>query len=225
MQIPVSHGHLEASLREPDLDPRAAAVLCHPHPLHGGTMHTKAVFRAAQALNEVGVRVLRFNFRGVGTSTGSYADGVGEEEDVEAALRYVEAESPGLPLILGGFSFGSLVGSRVALREPGIRSLLLMGVPISIYDFGHLRDLERPTVVVQADGDELGPGAEVERVVGGLGRHITVERIPESNHYFDGAFDGLKEAVGRFFTDGPGGRALAREAATTSSRGQEEDRA
>ncbi|MFP3948321.1 MAG: alpha/beta hydrolase, partial [Longimicrobiales bacterium] len=147
MKISVSHGHLEATIREPDGTPRGAAVVCHPHPQHGGTMHTKAVFRTAQALNEVGIRVLRFNFRGVGTSTGEWDGGVGEKEDVRAALDWMASEEPDLPLVLAGFSFGSRMGLEVAGRDSRVRALVGLGLPVAHYDFEFLRDLDRPLLV------------------------------------------------------------------------------
>jgi pimeloyl-ACP methyl ester carboxylesterase len=130
MHIPVSHGRLEAQLREAEGPVRGCAVICHPHPLFGGTMHTKAVFRTAQALNEIGFHALRFNFRGVGTSTGEYGEGRAEEEDVEAALDWVGEAYPELPQLLGGFSFGSMVALRVGVRDQRPQALLGLGLAV-----------------------------------------------------------------------------------------------
>ena len=127
MNIPAPHGHLEAAHREPPGTLRGAGVVCHPHPLQGGTMHTKAVFRAAQALADVKIAALRFNFRGVGTSTGSYDQGLGEKDDVLATLDWLEERHPGLPLVVGGFSFGSMVALSAAATDPRVVAL-----------FGHL---------------------------------------------------------------------------------------
>ncbi len=217
MRIPVSHGSLEGALRDPEGDPIGAAVLCHPHPLHGGTMHTKAVFRAAQALNEAGLRVLRFNFRGVGTSTGSYGEGSAEVEDVRAALDFLEERSPGLPLVAGGFSFGAHVGARVAVDEDRVRAILAMGLPVSMYDFSYLAGANRPVLVVQGEEDEFGSGEAAEAVVRELGPHVTIERIPQSDHFFHDRFDELKEAIYRYFTEGPGARVLAPAGGTDRS--------
>lgn len=208
MKIPAPHGHLEANLREPDDGVRGAAVVCHPHPLHGGTMHTKAVFRAAQALAEAGLLALRFNFRGVGTSTGSFDEGVGEQDDVRAALEWLAGEAPEVPMVVAGFSFGSLVGLRVGVEEDRVRALLGMGLPVSMYDYSFLGDTEKPTLVVQGEEDEFGGGEEVEDALAGLGGHVTVVRVPGADHYFDDRFEPLKEAIGEYFTSGAGSRVL-----------------
>ena len=132
-------------------------------------MHTKAVFRAAQALVDVKIAALRFNFRGVGTSTGSYDMGVGEKDDVRAALDWLEERHPGLPLVVGGFSFGSMVGLGAAADDPRVVAMFGLSLPIRMYDYGFLADVRKPILVVQGDEDELGSGSEVEPVVAALG--------------------------------------------------------
>ena len=176
MKIPVSHGWLEAVLKEPDEAPRGAAVLCHPHPLHGGTMHTKAVYRAAQGLNDAGLVVLRCNFRGVGISTGSHDDGHGEKDDLRAALDWMEARFPDLPLLTGGFSFGSMVGLGVGVDDPRIVALLGLGLPLGMdtYDFGYLGNTDKPVLVVQGEDDEFGSGTRAAGVLKPMGGHITL---------------------------------------------------
>ena len=205
LNIPAPHGHLEAALREPRGPVRGAGVVCHPHPLHGGTMHTKAVFRAAQALAEVGIAALRFNFRGVGTSTGSYEEGIGEKGDVAAALDWLTERYPGLPLVAGGFSFGSMVSLTHAATDPRVVALFGLGIPVRLYDYTFLKDVARPVLIVQGDADEFGSGPEVERVVAGLGPHVTLARIPGADHYFNGRLDEMKDALTAFFRDGPSG--------------------
>ena len=208
MQIPVSHGHLEALFRTTDEPLRGAAVVCHPHPLHGGTMHTKAVFRTAQALEEAGFHVLRFNFRGVGTSTGSFGDAVGEEEDVEAALDWLAKEHPGLPLLVGGFSFGSRVGFAVGAREDRVKGMVGIGLPLSMYDYGFLDGVEKPILVVQGGEDEFGDPESLREALEGVEAPITLEAIAESDHFFHEHTEELKEAVREYFTRGPGGAAF-----------------
>lgn len=210
MQIPAPHGHLEAHLRPAEGVRRGGALLCHPHPLHGGTMHTKAVFRAGQALSSIGFDVLRFNFRGVGTSTGVHADGIGEEEDVITALDWLAAHLPGAPLILGGFSFGSRVGLPVGVRDPRVHALLGMGLALTMSDFSFLSGVQKPLLVVQGEVDEFGSGEEVAERVSEWGGQITLEVIPDSGHYFYDHFDELQEKVREYFSTGPGAEPFPR---------------
>lgn len=212
MQIPVSHGHLEAVLKAPDSAPRGAAVMCHPHPLHGGTMHTKAVYRSAQALNEAGLVALRFNFRGVGTSTGSYDEGIGEEDDLRAALEWLTGEHPELPLVVGGFSFGSKVALSVGVDDERVAALLGIGLPVDMdqrYDYGFLEDAAKPILVVQGENDEFGPAERVRSTLAPLGSHITVVPVAGTDHYFEGRHDELRSVIRGYFESGPGSRVLA----------------
>ncbi len=212
MTIPVDHGHLEAVLKAPDGTVRGAAVMCHPHPLHGGTMHTKAVYRAAQGLNEAGLMVLRFNFRGVGTSTGSFDDGVGEQDDVRAAIDWLVDEHPHLPLVVGGFSFGSMVALGVGAPDERVAALLGLGLPVDLddrYDYGFLAEAPKPTLIVQGEHDEFGSARAVRDAVAPLGSHITVVPVAGTDHYFEGRLDELRGAVRGYFDSGPGSRVLA----------------
>src|SRR5918911_1027356 len=123
--IPVEHGRLEAILKEPRAESvKGVALVLHPHPLGGGTMHNKVVFRVASALNDAGLISLRINFRGVGQSTGEHDEGRGEVEDVRAGLDYLTAQYPGKPVIIAGFSFGSRVGMEVGLEDQRVRDLI-----------------------------------------------------------------------------------------------------
>ena len=211
-KIPVSHGHLEAILKEPESAPRGAAIVCHPHPLHGGTMHTKAVYRSAQALNEAGLVALRFNFRGVGASTGSYEEGIGEQDDLRAAMDWLVERHPELPLVVGGFSFGSMVALNVGAGDDRAVALLGLGLPVDLderYDFGFLADVDKPVLVVQGENDEFGPARRVKEVLAPLGSHITVVSVAGTDHYFEGRLDELRDAVRGYFETGPGSRVLA----------------
>ena len=115
----------------PQKPPQGAVVLCHPHPVHGGTMNNRVIFRAGKAANGAGLLALRFNFRGVGASTGTYDHGKGEQEDVAAAIEWLRREAPGLPLVLIGFSFGAWVGLQVAYRDPEIAAMVGLGLPMN----------------------------------------------------------------------------------------------
>ncbi len=171
-------------------------------------MHTKAVFRAAQALSEVGIAALRFNFRGVGLSTGTYDDGIGEQDDVRVALAWIRERYPGLPMIAGGFSFGSMVSMSVGGEDPGVVSLFGLGLPVDLYDFSFLADCQRPTLIVQGDEDTIAPGSRVGEQVVSWGDHVSLVRIPGANHYFDGHFDELRGTIREYFSEGPGARVL-----------------
>ena len=211
MKIPVAHGWLEAVLKEPDEAPRGVAVVCHPHPVYGGTMHTKALYRAAQGLNEAGVVVLRFNFRGVGASTGSHDEGIGERDDLRDAMDWLEGRYPLLPMVVGGFSFGSMVGLGVGVEDPRAVALLGMGLPVgkSAYEYPFLADTDKPTLVVQGENDEFGSGSAVAAVLKPMGPHITLVRVPGTDHFFTDRLDELKEAVRGYYSSGPGSRVLA----------------
>ncbi len=208
MKIPVTHGHLEAALKDPTGTLRGGAVFCHPHPVHGGTMHTKAVYRASQALNEVGLRVLRFNFRGVGCSTGSFDNGIGEAEDVRAALGWLELGLRRGPFVLGGLSFGSFVALGVGVEDPRVTALVALGTPIRVYDYSFLARATKPVLVVQGEWDEFGSAKEVKSVLGGLGDHVVVRTVPGSGHLFEGQYDMLRSVIRDFFLQGPGSRVL-----------------
>src|SRR5918911_2252526 len=136
--IPAPHGRLEAILKEPrDTQARAAALVLHPHPLHGGTMHNKVVFRTARGLNEAGAIALRINFRGTGQSTGTHDYARGEQEDARAGLDYLAAHYPRVPLIVAGFSFGARVGLEVGTRDPRVRALIGIGTPVNMPERGY----------------------------------------------------------------------------------------
>lgn len=175
-------------------------------------MHTKAVYRTAQALNEVGLVALRFNFRGVGSSTGSFDQGVGEQDDVRAALDWLETQYGGLPLVVGGFSFGSRVGLQVGAEDARVVVLVGLGLPVDrdeSYDFGFLAESGKPVLVVQGESDEFGSGERIAGVVADLGSHVTLVRVPGADHYFTDRLDELRAAVREYFEAGAGAAALS----------------
>ena len=128
-------GRIEAILKEPAAPVARAAIVCHPHPLFGGTMHNKVVFRIARAFQDAGFAVLRFNFRGTGRSQGAHDDGRGEQDDLRAAVKFIEEKFPGAELWLAGFSFGSAVMLRAAACDGRVHAIVAAGVPVSKYDF------------------------------------------------------------------------------------------
>src|ERR1043166_2631719 len=155
--IPVEHGRLEAILKEPrEQPPKGAALVLHPHPLGGGTMHNKVVFRAAAALNDAGLITLRINFRGVGQSTGEHDEGRGEREDVRAGLDYLAANYPAQAITVCGFSFGSRVGLEVGAGDERVVRMIAIGAPVDKYDFDFLERCGKPILFVRGEHDEYG---------------------------------------------------------------------
>lgn len=194
--LPASHGTLEALLKEVEGGPpQAAAVVCHPHPLFGGTMNNNVVYRAAKALNEAGLAVLRFNFRGVGQSTGSHGHGVAEEEDAEAALDYLQARYPGLPLWMAGFSFGARVGLTVGARDPRVSKLLGIGLALKMFDYTVLATCRKPKAIVQASEDEYGGRAEIEAAVAAMAPPKTLFIVDGATHLFPKHLDDFERAA------------------------------
>jgi uncharacterized protein len=189
-------GRLEAILMHPESPAVAAAVVCHAHPLHGGMMHFKAVFRAAKALQSAGLAVLRFNFRGVGRSQGAHDHGAGEQEDARAALFEMQDRFPRLPLVLGGFSFGSVVALRVAARDARVRAVFALGYPVSMAaDHASLAAIARPRLFVQGENDDFGPAEALRALVEPLPPPREVVVIQGADHYFDGHLDALQGSV------------------------------
>jgi uncharacterized protein len=192
--LPVAHGRLEALLKQPASPVRAAVVL-HPHPQAGGTMNNNVVYRLAKALEERGTVVLRFNFRGVGRSTGSYGDGAGEEEDARAALDFMAARHPDLPLWLAGFSFGARVGLKVAGSDPRVSKLMGAGLAIKMFDLSFLDQKTKPLAVIQATDDEYGACAEIEAFVARLPEPKRLWLVEGATHLFPGKLDQLEAAA------------------------------
>jgi alpha/beta superfamily hydrolase len=163
LDIPVPHGQLEALWWHVD-SPNTAVIVCHPHPLHGGTMHNHVTYRVARAFHEQGASVLRFNFRGVGRSTGAYDEGRGEVEDARAGLAFLAGKYPGVPLGAAGFSFGARVALRLA-EDPRVRYALAVGLAVKLFDFTFVKQLQKPKAFVQGDRDEYGALDEVRALV------------------------------------------------------------
>ena len=188
-----SAGKLEALYRELQ-DPAGVAVVCHPHPMGGGTLHNKVVFRAARGLEAANVATLRFNFRGVGTSGGRHEDGEGELDDVTAAIEWVKRKHPGLKLFVGGFSFGAWVSSRVACERPDVDALFLIGTPVNKYDFGYLRHCEKPMLFIHGTQDEHGDVAKLEKLIPNV-RNAESVIITGADHFFTKQLEPLEETM------------------------------
>jgi uncharacterized protein len=189
-------GRLEAILMHPAGPPVAAAVVCHAHPLFGGIMHFKVVFRAAKALQEQGVAALRFNFRGVGRSEGTHDQGVGEQDDVQSALDETSRRFPGLPVVLGGFSFGSVMALRVGTRDPRAAALFALGFPLSsVSDTAFLGGVTKPRLFVQGEHDQFGPADRLRGVVEALPEPRSFVAVAGTDHFFTGQLEALQQIV------------------------------
>jgi uncharacterized protein len=202
--IPVAHGQLEAILKEPRQgSPKGVALVLHPHPLGGGTMHNKVVFRATAALNDAALTVLRINFRGVGQSTGVHDEGRGEQDDVRAGLDYLSQQYPGQRITLCGFSFGARVGLEVGIHDPRVAYLIGIGTPVKMYDFGFLTQCRKPLLLVHGEHDEYGDVERLRKLAADLEQNTAVRLVvvPGAGHFFDGGLDELKHAITEWATE------------------------
>jgi alpha/beta superfamily hydrolase len=198
--INVEHGRLEAILKEPpaqEQQVRGAALVLHPHPLGGGTMHNKVVFRAASALNDAGLVTLRINFRGVGASTGTHDEGQGEIDDARASLDYLTERYPSAPVTLAGFSFGSRVGMPLGIQDERILNLISIGTPVDKYDFSFMKECRKPILFVHGDRDEFGHVEHLRSFVQTLPTqaHARLEIISNADHFFSGRLDEMKRII------------------------------
>jgi uncharacterized protein len=192
-------GRLEALLNAGSPDATHAALVCHPHPLYGGTLHNKVVFHSMKALNRMGFPVLRFNFRGGGLSEGEHAGGIGEVDDVRTALDWLEREFA-LPVIFAGFSFGAAVGLRAACPDPRVTALIALGLPVTplddrLYDFEFLRACSKPKLFVSGSRDRFGPPGKLEALVSTLAGPKKLIRIESGDHFFEGRLKELRDVI------------------------------
>ena len=197
-------GRLEALLNAGAADATHAAVVCHPHPLFGGTLHNKVVFHTMKALNSFGFPVLRFNFRGTGLSQGEHAHGEGEVDDVRTALDWLDTEYH-LPLIFAGFSFGAAVGLRAACPDMRVRALVAAGAPVvpvaaeseepRVYSYDFLQGCTKPKLFVSGARDQFGPGAKLRAMVDALPEPRKLVIIEGADHFFEGRLRELREAI------------------------------
>jgi alpha/beta superfamily hydrolase len=215
-EIPGPAGRLEALLDEPPDQRRvneqgllegthegfrAAVVLGHPHPLYGGTMHTKAVYQSAKALARIGCAVLRFNFRGVGASAGSHDHGNSEQDDFRAALDFMQARYPAAPLWAGGMSFGSWVGLSVGVDDDRVTTLIGVAMPLNRYDFTRIRDSAKPKFFVHGEFDEVCPVKLVREFYAQAAEPKELVVIDSANHVFDGKVSEVADAIEDLFSD------------------------
>jgi uncharacterized protein len=203
-------GRLEALLNAGAPDATYAAVVCHPHPLFGGTLHNKVVFHTMKALNSFGFPVLRFNFRGTGLSEGAHDHGRGEVEDVRTSLDWLDAEFH-LPLLFAGFSFGAVVGLRAACADARVKALIGVGTPVipvaadseepRVYTYDFLRDCGKPKLFVSGARDQFGPRAKLEALVASVPEPKKLVVIEAGDHFFEGRLRELREAIEAWVRD------------------------
>jgi hypothetical protein len=199
--IPAPHGQLEAIYRPNNERAGRVALVLHPHPLHGGTMHNKVVFRAAKALNESGFETLRFNFRGVGASTGAFDEGRGELDDARVALDYLLENQPAAKeVIVAGFSFGSIIGLKIGCADDRVNKLISIGTPVRLGSLDFLGECAKPKLFIHGAEDDIAPLAPLEKILGGLDPdgHLQVERIAGAGHFFDNQAAELMRAIKLF---------------------------
>jgi hypothetical protein len=192
-------GRLEAILNLGAENATHAALVCHPHPMFGGTLHNKVVFHAMKALNSFGFPVLRFNFRGAGLSHGEHDSGIGEQDDVRTALDWIDHEFH-LPLIFAGFSFGAAVGLQVACTDDRVKATIGLGVPVQpfddrTYDLSGLRTCTKPKLFVSGSRDQFGPRPRLEALVSSLPEPKKLVIIDSADHFFEGRLREMRDAV------------------------------
>ncbi len=191
-------GRLEALLNQGAPGATHAALVCHPHPLFGGTIHNKVVFHAMKALNGFGFPVLRFNFRGVGLSEGTHDEGRGEADDVKAALRWLQQHFD-LPIVFAGFSFGAAHGLRPACEDPRADALIALGTPVAVngrsYGYEFLAACAKPKLFVSGGQDQFGPRHELQRLVARVAEPKKLVIIEEADHFFAGHLAEMRRAV------------------------------
>ena len=189
-------GKLEAVLEEPEHGPALeAAVVCHPHPKGGGTMHNKVVYRLARGLRKTGCVVLRFNYRGVNLSEGEYDHGMGETEDARVALQELQTRYPTLPLMAAGFSFGSRIALRLASQQDTIRRVVAVGFPTTVRERQFAYEVGVPKFFVQSTHDEFGPREEFHEFYATLPEPKELKWVEAVDHFFKDSLDGFEKVI------------------------------
>jgi alpha/beta superfamily hydrolase len=200
-EIPGPAGALEILVEMPEAAPRAAVVFAHPLPTHGGTMHTKVVYQAAKALARIGCAVLRFNFRGVGLSAGTWDEGRGEMDDYRAAVDFMAAQHPGLDLWAAGFSFGSYVATTVGADDDRVCALIAIAPPVHTYEFASVKLSAKPKFIVHGERDELISLKAVRHFYAQLPEPKEMVEIDRANHLFDGQAGEVGDALADLLED------------------------
>ncbi len=194
LMLPSQGGELEALLMLPENERYpTAAIICHPHPLYGGSMHSKVVVTASHAFLDMGIPSLRFNFRGVGKSSGKYDNGIGELEDVRAAMGYMAEK--GEKLIIAGHSFGAWMGMKAGCEDPRVKLMIGIGTPVNFVNMDFLRDCLKPRLFVHGTVDRLISVEKVEELCAALPEPKKLVKIEDADHFFTGKLKELSEIV------------------------------
>ena len=197
-------GRLEALLNVGDENARYGALICHPHPLHGGTVHNKVVYNAMKALTAFGFHALRFNFRGAGLSEGVHDNGHGEQDDVRAAVDFLYNEFH-LPIIFAGFSFGASVGLRATCPDARVVGAISLGTPVFVderaYTYGFLRACHKPKLFLSGDADHYSPRLELEAAYANAAAPKKLVFIPNTGHFFEEKLTEMQTEITQWVKD------------------------
>jgi alpha/beta superfamily hydrolase len=206
--IPCDGIQLQAHLREPEGYTRGSVVLCHPHPVYGGTMDNKVIFRVSKTIAQAGFAALRFNFRGAGKSSGMYDHGLGEKDDVAAAIDWVWKRYPGKPIAVLGYSFGAWVGLQVGCRDSRVNAVVGIGLPLDLYDFEYLVDYSNPSLYIVGTEDEFCSRENLDDLARRLSSVSRIERLQNADHFFSDRIEEVQKIIESFFSDLLQNRAL-----------------
>lgn len=198
--IPTDHGQLEAIYRPTAEGATRVALVLHPHPLYGGTMHNPVVFNCARALHDAGFQTLRINFRGVGESTGTHDQGRGETDDARVALDYLLTQQPAArDVVVAGFSFGAAIALRLGCSDQRVHRLVAIAAPAGHYDLGFLARCAKAKLFVHGDSDDVAPLAQLEDALDRLAvPAFELRVIAGTGHFFENRLDELRVAIEAF---------------------------
>jgi hypothetical protein len=201
--LPGPAGRIECLLKQPPTGTAiaGAALVCHPHPLFGGTLHNKVVHAAAEAIVAAGIPALRFNFRGVGRSSGEHDAGRGEQDDVRALIDFLDQRYSRRPVLVAGYSFGSWVGLQAGCADRRVAALIGIGAPLTMADFGFLRACDKPLALIQGEHDQFSPPAMLLALAAALPGGARVSVVKDAGHNFAGHLDELAARVGEAIPD------------------------
>jgi len=198
IMLPGPAGRLESLLNVGEEDAKYASLICHPHPLHGGTIHNKVVYNAMKALTAFGFHALRFNFRGTGLSEGVHDEGRGEQDDVRAAIDYLDKEFH-LPIIFAGFSFGASTGLRATCPDSRVVGAISLGTPVLVdgraYTYKFLHNCNKPKLLLSGDADPYSPRHELESVFASAADPKKLVFTPNAGHFFEGQLPAMQAEI------------------------------